>query len=79
MPDELNRLVENTAYGVERVVVAIGSRKDDDSKFHALAAPGGGAGTFILTQRVHRGHELAGFLSVAAFWMYLGIFSPCFF
>jgi hypothetical protein len=41
MPDELNRLMENIAYGVERVVVAIGSRKDDDSKFHALSAPGG--------------------------------------
>src|ERR1700686_3913370 len=52
MPDELNRLVDDIAYGVKRVVVAIGSRKDDDSKFHALAAPRGVAGSFILTQRV---------------------------
>jgi hypothetical protein len=67
MPDELNRLMENIAYGVERVVVAIGSGKDDDSKFHALAAPGDVAGTIILTQRVHRGHEPPKLLSVAAF------------
>jgi hypothetical protein len=75
MPDELNRLMENIAYGVGRVVVAIGSRKDDDSKFHALAAPGGVAGSFILTQRVHSGHERAGFLSVFVFGLYRAIFS----
>src|ERR1700730_2202387 len=59
MPDELNRLLENIAYGVERVVVAIRSRKDDDSKFHALVTPGGDVGISILTQRVHRIHEAA--------------------
>src|ERR1700730_13622058 len=48
--------MENIAYGVESVVVAIGSRKDDDSKFHALAAPVT-LRKYILTQRVHRGHE----------------------
>jgi hypothetical protein len=79
MPDELNRLVENIAYGVERVVVAIGSRKDDDSNFHALAAPGGVVGISILTQRVHRIHEPAEFVSVGVFCLYCAIFSRRFF
>jgi hypothetical protein len=75
VPDELNRLMENIAYGVKRVVVAIGSRKDYNSKFHALAAPGGVAGSSILTQRVHHSHEPQEFLSVCAFWIYRAIFS----
>jgi hypothetical protein len=74
MPDELNRLMEDIAYGVERVVVAIRSGKDDDSKFHALAAPGDVAGTIILTQRVQSSHEQAEFLSVFAFCFYGAIF-----
>jgi hypothetical protein len=67
MPDELNRLMEHIADGVERVVIAIGSGKDDDSKFHALAAPGDVAGTVILTQRAHRGHEPPKLFNVDAF------------
>jgi hypothetical protein len=62
--------MENVAYGVERVVIAIGSGKDDDSKFHALAAPGDVAETVILTQRVPSSHEQAEFLSVFAFCLY---------
>src|SRR5437016_3250949 len=48
VPDEFDRLLENVADGVKRVVVAIGPGKNDDSKFHAVAAPCSIAGTSIL-------------------------------
>src|SRR5437764_500903 len=41
MPDKLDRLFEDAADGVKRVVVAIRAWKDDDSKFHCVVTPGG--------------------------------------
>src|SRR5467141_58296 len=48
VPDEFDRLLLNVADGVERVMVAIGPGENDDSKFHAVAAPCSIAGTSIL-------------------------------
>src|SRR5262249_42161670 len=39
MPNEFDRLFKDISDGVERVVVAIGPGKDDDSKFHAAITP----------------------------------------
>jgi len=39
VPDEFDRSLQNIADGVKRVMIAIGSGKNDDSKFHAVAAP----------------------------------------
>src|SRR5258708_2775048 len=48
MPDEFDGLLEDVADGVKRVVVAIGPGENDDSKFHAVAAPCSFTGTPIL-------------------------------
>jgi hypothetical protein len=39
VPDELDRLFQDIADGVKRIVIAVGARKDHHSKFHALIAP----------------------------------------
>src|SRR6266478_2714851 len=39
VPDELHRSLEDVADGVKRVVIAVGARKDNYSKFHAVIAP----------------------------------------
>jgi len=39
VPDELDRFLQDVSEGVKRVVVAIGPGKNDDSKFHEVAAP----------------------------------------
>jgi hypothetical protein len=39
MPDEFDGLAENFAEGIKSVVIAIRSGKDNDSKFHRVAAP----------------------------------------
>src|SRR6266851_3073288 len=39
VPDELYGLFEDVADGVKRVVIAVGARKDNYSKFHAVIAP----------------------------------------
>ena len=57
VPDEFHRLMKDVADGVKRVVVAIGPGKNDDSKFHALAAPCGVAGTLILAHE-HTFHSI---------------------
>jgi hypothetical protein len=41
MPDEFDGFVEDVADGVERVVIAVGPGKDEDSKFHAAMTPSG--------------------------------------
>src|SRR5262249_3880163 len=41
VPYELDRFFQDVADSVERVVVAIRARKDYDSKFHGVVAPGG--------------------------------------
>jgi hypothetical protein len=48
VPDKLDGLLQYVADGIKRVVVAIGPGKNDDSKFHAVAAPCSIAGTYIL-------------------------------
>src|SRR4029077_705418 len=50
VPDEFDGFVKDVANGVKRVVVAIGPGENDDSKFHAVPAPCGIAGTLILAQ-----------------------------
>jgi len=50
VPDEFDGFVQDISYGVKRVVVAIGPRKDDDSEFHRVLAPYGIRGTPILAQ-----------------------------
>src|SRR2546421_543111 len=57
VPDEFDGFPENVADGVKRVVVAIGPGKNDDSKFHAVAAPCNLAGTASLahTREFRRG------------------------
>src|SRR6266436_2203095 len=39
VPDELYGLLEDVADGVKRVVIAVGARKNNYSKFHAVIAP----------------------------------------
>src|ERR1700674_2832725 len=48
VPDKFDRLPQNVADGVKRVMIAIGPGKNYDSKFHAVAAPCRVAGTLIL-------------------------------
>src|SRR5207253_11255961 len=50
VPDEFDGLLEDVSDGVKGVVVAIGPGKNNDSKFHAVAAPCYFAGTVILAQ-----------------------------
>ncbi len=67
VPDEFDGLLQDVADGVERVVVAIGPGKNDDSKFHAAVAPCGVCGNFYFStaaevrrtlQRVYSRREL---------------------
>jgi hypothetical protein len=44
--------LQDVADGVKRVVIAIGPRENNDSKFHAVVAPCWIAGTPILAQTV---------------------------
>src|SRR5579883_859983 len=39
MPDEFHRLMQDVSDRIKGVVVAIGSGKDDDSKFHCAVTP----------------------------------------
>jgi hypothetical protein len=39
VPDEFDGLVQDIADGVERVVVAIGPGKNNDSELHCVLAP----------------------------------------
>src|SRR5260370_585200 len=48
VPDEFDGLFEDVSDGVKGVVVAVGPGKNNDSKFHAAAAPWCLAGTPIL-------------------------------
>jgi hypothetical protein len=57
VPDEFDGLLQNVADGVKRVMVAIGPGKNDDSKFHAVAAPCSTAGTPILAHTREFGLE----------------------
>jgi hypothetical protein len=41
MPDEINGLMKNFADGIAGVVIAVRSRKYDNTKFHRAAAPVG--------------------------------------
>ena len=41
VPDEFDRLPQDAADGVESVVIAIGTGKDDNTNFHRLATPWG--------------------------------------
>src|SRR5467141_5243026 len=59
VPDEFDGLLQNVADGVKRVMVAIGPGKNDDSKFHAVAAPCSIAGTSILAHTREFGLERA--------------------
>jgi hypothetical protein len=51
VPNELDRFFQDAAYGVERVVIAVGARKNNYSKFHALVAPSGILGKLILAHQ----------------------------
>jgi hypothetical protein len=51
VPDEFDRFLQDVSEGVKRVVVAIGPGKNDDSKFHEVAAPWNIWGTPILAQQ----------------------------
>src|SRR5260370_4990191 len=53
VPDELYGLFEDVADGVKRVVIAVGARKDNYSKFHAVIAPWGIWGKVILPHPAH--------------------------
>src|SRR6267378_1605491 len=59
VPDEFDGLPQNVADGVKRVMVAIGPGENDDSKFHAVAAPCSIAGTSILAHTREFGLERA--------------------
>jgi hypothetical protein len=48
MPDKFDRLIQDFADCVKRIVVAIGPWKDNDSKFHGVVTPDGIWGRFIL-------------------------------
>ena len=50
VPDEFDGLPQGVPDGVKSVVIAIGPGKNNDSKFHAVAAPCSLAGTTILAQ-----------------------------
>jgi hypothetical protein len=50
VPNKFNRLFQDVTDGVKRVVIAVGARKDHYSKFHAVFAPWGILGKFILPQ-----------------------------
>src|SRR5208282_5076360 len=52
VPDEFDRLVQHIRYGIKRIVIAIGSGKDYDSKFHARVAPAMAFGNISLSQGV---------------------------
>ena len=51
VPDECDGLLEDVSDGVKGVVVAVGRGKNNDSEFHAAAAPCCLAGTPILAQK----------------------------
>jgi hypothetical protein len=51
VPDKFDGFVQDVADGVERVVVAIGSGKDYNSKFHAASAPYNGGKLYFITDR----------------------------
>jgi hypothetical protein len=50
VPDEFDRLVQDIAERIKRVVVAIRAGKDYDSEFHRVGSPRGIRGKLILTQ-----------------------------
>jgi hypothetical protein len=65
VPDEFDRPPQNVADGVKRVMIAIGPGKNNDSKFHAVAAPNSIAGTSILAH-THASHSIPVDLGPAA-------------
>jgi len=66
VPDEFDGLLEDVSDGVIRVVIAIGPRKNDNSKFHCGGSPLLLAGTLILAH-LSAGHTSAWTSSLSRF------------
>jgi len=61
MPDEFDRLLQNMADRVKRVVIAVGPGENHYTKFHGTP-PGGFAGKLILAQRGEKERERRRFI-----------------